>query len=891
MRRGMIFLALIFLVGFVSASITVQNSSVKSVYVPFEPLSGYINLTLKGESFLQDITSSSGGKISLKDFLTENDADYSCDPYDCSSNYEDGSSSTDKIFSLGLNQTVYVGFVLQGSNIEVTSLRFNMTSDFVENTKRPLSINFFEDTDWEFTSFSNLFGTRNFGCYDGTTPIQGPLIRMSTYCEVIPISETGSVFAGALVDSSDTVDLRMVLYSSDGGSSLGECEFTPGTEEGCQIDADEGEVFSSGDYHVCVEAIDPTNYHLYEDSAGESCGFVYSEGPNSSVKDYSIFASSAKYDRASSLDVETFGFEDLALAADSLLESKYNRNCTNKCVLPMAISGVPQNFRIYGVSLDYFKQGEDRVENKIYSLDMTPATVDFNGTLDLSFTGFNISKAGSYKVYIGETKILDKTIEILPAPIVKSLSPVNPPAGVPVNFFVLVDFNKSAGNLTYKWNFGDGKSEDTTVPFTVHSYKEIKNYTIVVEVSAGGNLTSKKGFVIATVSPKDSINSSIQSRKTALSDLVSEINTYPIWYQKEIEKRINLSYFQTEIARLERARDNANYDADYLKIAIDLYAMDIPTSIFVSDQVETPLLTDYTEVDPSIISNFAGGGYEEDFEAYKEAILRWQDENIQASIRSEVLSVERFSGDIVPLMRIYSVSFTSHADESESYLVINRPLSQLYFKEDPGARKMDDASLVVLDGVNKESFEFYYFDDTAPTSFFVSPKLTYLVLEENVDTTCNQNGVCEKGEGENADNCRSDCKPVGRMVLYLILVVFFGLILYSLVQLWYRRRYESYLFDDRRDLYNLLMYIVNARARGLEDSQISHDLKKQGWASERVHYAIAKSRGKSVGLPEIIPFSKISAHVRYNRAKNAIVTDPRQQMGRNINKSNFQRRV
>ena len=892
MRRGLAFLVFLGLVGFASASIIVHNSSFKDVYFPQEAISGEVNLTITGENFISYVTSNNGGSISLGDFLGDNGADYSCDPFDCSNDYESESGSTDKNFSIGNNKTAYVGFVLEGSDVELTGINFNMSSDFQESVSRPISIKFFEDSEWNFNAFSDSFGIRSFGCYDGTIPTQGPLIGASTYCEVISLLETGSVFAGARVDSADTVDLKMVLYSSEGGSSLGECEFTPATEEGCRIDADEGDAFLSGKYHVCVEANNPTNYHIYEDKSGTSCGFVYSKGPDNSTKDYAIFASSAKYAKNTSFKSAEFEFDELATSADNLLERRYNRDCTNKCVLPIAITGIPQNFRIYNVTLNYIKDGEDYVDKKVYPLEILPATVDFSGVLDLGLTGFNASKTGKYILSIGDKKILEKSIEILPTPIIKSLSPTSPPAGVPVIFFVLTDKNnKTNVSLTYLWNFGDGLNQETTTPYVIHSYSEIKNYSLIVEVTAGGNLTSKKGFIIGTVSPKSVINSSLLARQNAIGDLISEINTYPAWYQEKIKKMVNLSYYQSELERLVRARDNANYDADYLKIAIELYSMDVPISVYISEHIETPLINEGSDIDPSVIANFAGGGNEEDFDAYRNAILKWQTENVEANIRSDVISLARFSGVTEPLMRVYSVSFTSYSDESESYVVINKLLSDTYFKEDPGARKINSSSIVVLNGVGKKSFEFYYFDNTEEISFFVSPKLTRLVLEENIDMTCNQNKICEKENGETANNCRSDCKPTRRMILYIIFVIFFGVGLYSLVQLWYKRRYEGYLFENRRDLYNLTMYIINARARGLGDSAISHDLKKQGWASERIDYAIKKSRGKSVGLPEIIPFSKFKAYMRARRVRKDIITRSKQQIGRNINKSTFQRRI
>jgi hypothetical protein len=95
-------------------------------------------------------------------------------------------------------------------------------------------------------------------------------------------------------------------------------------------------------------------------------------------------------------------------------------------------------------------------------------------------------------------------------------------------------------------------------------------------------------------------------------------------------------------------------------------------------------------------------------------------------------------------------------------------------------------------------------------------------------------------------------------------------------------------------MYNLLMYVTNARARGMGDDRIAAELRKQGWSSERVAYIIKKSRGQRTGLYEIIPFGKVSAFFRNRKAAKVeaakVATGAQQQRGRNINKSGFQRR-
>jgi hypothetical protein len=167
---------------------------------------------------------------------------------------------------------------------------------------------------------------------------------------------------------------------------------------------------------------------------------------------------------------------------------------------------------------------------------------------------------------------------------------------------------------------------------------------------------------------------------------------------------------------------------------------------------------------------------------------------------------------------------------------------------------------------------------------FISPKLNTLALEADI-SPCNFNNVCEKDLGENSGNCRNDCKPVGKFIFYIILVFIFGVILYTAMQMWYKARYESYLFKDRKQLFNLVMFITNARARGMDDEKIKEMPKKQKWTNEKIIYALKKSRGERTGLYEIVPVERLFAYFRELKVKSNIATGNMGQNMGNINKS------
>ena len=886
-------LMIVFAFSLVLASVDVHDYSVDSVYSPFENITGEINLTIVGENYDELITSNDGGEIKLGDFLVLNAVDFDCSPPDCSKDYSSSNGVVDKSFSVPVSGEVYVGFVVTGEDVVIDSLSFDIDSDFGVSSRRPLSIDFFEGEKWKFGEFSSDLSNKDWGCYDEIKGAAGSAsIGSVLYCEMITISDTGSMKVGAVVGGSDTIALNMMIFPETGTGGEWGCSYNPSaSEDGCMVYADQGEIFSAGDYQVCVSADNFTEYKIYEEGVGDTCGFAYVSGPSNSSKDYGIYVQGVKYADASLLSSADFGNDDVLAAANDLIANRYEGDCTDGCILPMAFSGVSQNARIHDVLLTFTKNLELDSTNKVYDLDVVPVTVDFFGVLDLRALGFSVSKAMEYIVSFGGSELFSAAMEILPAPIILSVFPLDPPAGVPIEFYVGVNYTNNK-SLTYKWDFGDDTIANTEVPSVMHIYADLKNYTLIIEVSAGGNLTSKKSFSVGVISPEVAVNASLGFKRSALNGVVAELASFPAWYGGPLGKLINVDFYVGELDRIERARDNAFVDSDFIKVAEELYALDVPAAIGVEHFDGPYLIANIGDIDIEPVEIIGGAISGATNAAYAGSILNWQNLNVDASFVSEKFSVLAYSDEQSDIFRTYSFDVKLNYDR-ESYFVINKPFSELYFKESVGARKAGNATVIILPAGSETSFEFYY-ESAEPTTFFVSPKLSSIVIEADIDTSCNYNLVCEEEYGENSDTCRSDCKPVAGMIVYLILSLVFVLILYSVLQIWYKRRYENFLFKDRRQLYNLLMYVTNARARGMTDDRIAAELRSQGWSSERVNYIIKKSIGKRTGLYEIIPFGKIAAYFRNRKAVKAqaakFATRPQQQIGRNINKSGFPRR-
>jgi PKD repeat protein len=876
---GLIFV-LVMLIGFACASISVNDFILEEDYSPFDLIKGEMNVTIIDEPLNSEWSSNLDVKenedISLKDFLENNGADYSCLPSDCSNDFTSSSSATSKNVALGIGDEAYVGFVLTGDDIEVSGLSFGLESNFAAGSSIPLKIEFFGNGTWTYDDFSDEYAPASYGCYDRTEGVADVPIRSAKYCEKIYLPETNSMEIGAIVNQDDNKSLKMEVYMDLSDPVVASCVFDAESEESCRVDATSGDggIYSSGDYYICVGALtgQTTDYLLFSENAGANCGYIPPEGEEESVKDYGIFAKSAKYNAASDdIAIGSADFVEFAAQADSLIHSKTggDRDCSEGCILPLKITGVQQNLKIKDLVLDYKDGGEDKSSmTLIYDLNEIPAEVDYSGILYLEMLGFKIVDENIFRLSFNGVKVLNGSVSVLPAPIIQSVSPTNPPAGFPVTFYAGVDFDGS-GDLSYKWDFGDGKIGTSIGNSIVHTYGVIKNYTLELEVSAGGNLSTTRSFEISAVSPEVALNLSLDKKTKDLEESIKNINTFPIWYQEVLERVVGIQFYQDELTRLTSSYKKAFSDDDFVDVAKELYTLNFPTAVFVGSQGTMPLFTDLNDIDANPVQTIAGGGSGEDLAGYKNPILRWQDENIISTIGLKSIYVTKENGDRVGVLNVYLIDVDSSADE-ESYFVIMRERADLTFRETSfRSTKAGSSTVITVDAGQKMAFEFFY-ENVSDAVMFVSPRLSSLVLEAPIDKTCNHNKVCEPANGENTKTCRDDCKPVGGLIFWMIMAFVFVLILYTVLQIWYKSRYEKFLFSDRRHLYNVVMFISNARAQGREDEKIEELLEKAGWTGEQVRYAMRKSKGQRTGMYEIIPVEKLFAWRRNSKARKDV---------------------
>jgi len=103
-------------------------------------------------------------------------------------------------------------------------------------------------------------------------------------------------------------------------------------------------------------------------------------------------------------------------------------------------------------------------------------------------------------------------------------------------------------------------------------------------------------------------------------------------------------------------------------------------------------------------------------------------------------------------------------------------------------------------------------------------------------------------------------------MLYIVIgcAILLLIIVYAIIERWYKRRYEDHLFSNKTNLYNLMIYINNMKKQGAGDDEIIERLKQAKWNSEQIRYAMRKYAGKRTGMfPLTTFFSK--DHTKFNK--------------------------
>lgn len=864
--KGFVFLIItILFVSMVSAAFTKGGGnlsySIDKLYSPGEMMRGWINISFDGQSASSFLESSfnESYNISLID-LIKTDSNlgffYECKPLSCSSDYSGSGADTSKTFDIGENESALFGFNLSGKKdiSDITTFSMKVQSDNPETEKFPLSIDFLDDgqKEWQAYSASENFGIENLGCFVGVSTSTA-FISQTPYCEVISLAQSPRVEIGSYVEGEGSVYFEMRIEKADGSGTYKTCT-TSATGSGVQrigcVPTDFS-VNEKGDYFVCVKVISSADINKYEIEYEEknTCGFT---GDYTGLYDYDfeIFARPKTYTASINF---TLNNAELAKAQSpetnieeylkNYITSTYNNNCSKGCIIPVRIfSGVEQKIDFTNLSLTY-TSGIATITNKFYNIQEKPAEISSGfQKLSLDEAGFKIpGDYGNHSISIkldGE-ELLSDEIFVMSVAAVQSLTPRKTAVKYPTRFTVTA----SSGNITgYSWNFGDGTTDITGINSSVmHTYSSVGSYIVNISITDISGKVSSGWFNVSVGPASEIVPSLLNDAEKNLNNIKNYITPFSAFEQKEVNKALNFDEIKNKITQLKESAAKATYEQEYETILGELLGIKLPETIAKTAVSEQILFYPEEEtINLEILKKISGTDYDSTKEEqYKGAILSWVETNAATMLIYSEISASYDGGQERPLLKVFNVKVVKET-EDDVYLVIKK-IKDLSFEADYSEKDESGYEYIILKEKETEiSFSTTENVDFVSLPMFVSPGISKLVLTEIKET------------GEEKKSRRWTI-----FTIILISVILLAIGTWIFLQIWYKRKYENFLFKDRNQLYNLVNFIEVEKKKGTSEKEMSEKLKKSGWNSEQITYALKKYMGKRTGMPEIIPIEKI----------------------------------
>jgi hypothetical protein len=847
MKRGIVF-GIVFLLGFVCASYNFENHSIENYYDSSSNINGWINISFNEEPTNSIFSDSFGNDISLIELLKSNrNITYSCNPNNCESDYLTFDGRTNAPFDLNVGDEIILGFLINGAVKDISSVDFIVESNAGRSCYNQLKFDFGLDGVIEAgnskPSIEACSFLRNYGCFDENVGMEEYIIGKfpNKHCQRVNLSESAGFNIGAWINpESDSRNLSMAIYETSGVSIDGaNCELKNVNTKGeyfCSIDY---LVSQQKEFYVCIysENEGVSKIRGYSDSNG--CGFY---GPNTQIESasFQIFAEGRKFDSINIMNI-TNTLESGNILSEEIknyITDKYNGfNCSSGCVIPFKIhSSVNQNINLKNLKFRYETNLGQNIADKFYKIQESPASVNMDTQkVYLNNASFIVPyEKGAYDFTLKfeNNSLFSENISIKELTKPKYLIPTRTASVFPTSFSVIIAGPNSTEINSYTWDFGDNTTEITTTNKVTHTYEEIGIYEMKISIRDPLNnsrIASEK-FRITVTSPKGLVESHIDSLKEDIEKIDKKIKTMDLFHQTSIKRIIDIEDISDKFKEIQKDYLTATTDEEYNTLAKRLIEIRIPQDLVTSKKAENiPFFPLSSTINLDILKKIAGGDYGTDKTEYIEAVRTWQQMNLNIIMNFEEIS-GIYEDHQESLLSIFKLNIKSKGDlDSDPYIIIKN-MSSLMFKEN--YLEEEESGYFVIDMKDSEkSIEFSTEENIEFLNLplFVSPsleKIELITLPSERNIHMNWTWV----------------------IIIVLIILIFSIGIYIFLHEWYKRKYESYLFGRRNDLYNLLVYIKDAKEKGMNEKEIKAKLRSHGWNREQIDYAIKKYLGKKIGM-------------------------------------------
>jgi PKD repeat protein/uncharacterized protein YxeA len=861
-----------------SVSVDENSSFIEKDYFSGEFVKGKVNLSFSSEKNKGFTSNFEGGgkKILelLKEMGYERSKNYSCDPLDCMSDYEvDSIFSSGENVSLEISSKIIFGFDVRDEDVEeILDFKFDFETDAGEDCKNQIAIDILDDGSADYFNTNYLDEScreKDYGCFKEGGNISKVKIEHETengfdpYCEkigLLPPAPAYRLGADIEIGLNPDGDLGFTLYDiheNGMGTHLGGCTVIKPTADGninCTMFKQGGstEVYSSDkslDAYVCIRGVGRRSDYKIKMRRGENvCGGTKNPSKESIVltEDYEIFAVPLKYGPVGKItfndgfykSLHGGGKNDLTELVDNYVKTKFGYRCSDGCPIPFSIAGKKQLITLSKGEVKYDKKHGDDIVKIFQRMTDAPFAISFGFLIfDVEKMGIvipNVDGTRDFDLKFDGSKIFSQEVDIF-AGFDFVISPRFALVGRETEFKVVSEDEISSS----KWDFGDGTFIlETSGGRASHTYYNSSKYTVKVTLRNFVGKESIKEFSVVSGEAKISVNKTIGEYEERIADVEEDIKDFEEWVKNDVGRTIGLETMRKTLDRLKVSFSLATTEEEYVRIANELFNLEVPHSIGVSGRGELPTIVGVNNLDVETIKEISGGVASSDVEKIKNAIIYWQNNNYDPKVEFEKVVAIFDSGESIVLTK-YDVRLNKKlaTGKEDAFLVIKYPGESLDFKSSYAhtTSKNGNSVRIKVNGLDEVSFSIY--GERAPSvaelGIYISPVLEKLqIIEINSE-------IIKK-----IFNWK-------RFLIGLLIVVVIVFGIYIILQTWYKRRYERHLFKNPNDLYNLINFIYNSRRGGLKDKETKNRLLSSKWKREQITYAFKKLEGKRTGMWEI----------------------------------------
>ena len=889
MKRGVILggLALIFILifsSFVFSSVSPGKNPLnlsKTTYAPEETIQGTINISISSESG-DNLLSYSTQSISLLNFLTDSslvmNEDYFCSSASCRDIFKKTElSKPEKTVSSG-----YIGLLISGSNVEVIepvsfTVKGNSNSESCSSqyAQSPLSIDILADgtIDWKYLDAGDFCPQiQRSSCFDeiqlATSSRLELAIDNNGFCQKIdpPMSSKFKIYATIKKIPGRTGKLILSMYES-----------TTGVESSCQLSNPVGAGYEelncsvnftvSGEtdreYYICIKDKNYqsiSNYNIEQERTSPKCGYYGLPSSSEYLIPSGDFplkfqaASIAPFNKDKLIDENEIakfrGYADLTTEINDYLYENYNSHCDSflnensslfeefpACVLPIKISSTSPVL-VSNFSISYYIEGTGIIDSyskqNIFSIEKTPPKISTNNYTLISLESANFSAPSefgsnySFSISINGNSIGFGKFDVVNIPSITKVFPQTVFAGVESSFTVSILSSKKI--VSYDWDFGDETILTTPTSSASHAYSSLGTFNLTVTATNNESISGTETFKISVISPKDAISLLLNYKQNGIDVTEKNISDLSTWQQSYIKRQLSIDELKNQLIQYNASFKSAKTDSKYLEIVNGLNGVDAPLFLYYSSQSNNfPYIIQPDYVDLAKLSDVGAGDYVSEQEEFiKEQISVWQSSTFNTKINTKTISVKKESGE-EELATVIDLSIAGSYNKP-GYIIF--PYSEVYSSEN--LKNGTEFSYLEFNSLNNKIISLMLPGkiELQDFSFVISPNFEDLGI---IASPCNADGIC--GEGEDYNNCRMDCKPIGRGITLFILLLVIAGIGFILMKYYYSNRYETHLFKNKHDFENLKLFIKTAQEKDKKNKEIKEKLKKVGWKSEQIDYA------------------------------------------------------